>query len=109
MRRDKVIRVMNMHAFNEGRCTAKHLGTVLYTHRGSIWKTGAGHAHAEALIIRMIAAGLLAYTIQEEDCTQARSSLLLNWNQLTSPDRYVHEHDGNWRGIELLVPEPESE
>ena len=105
-----------MHAFNEGRCTAKHLGTVLYTHRGSIWKTGAGHAHAEALIIRMIAAGLLAYTIlQEEEAgqktrpDQARSSLLLNWNQLTSPDRYVHEHDGNWRGIELLVPEPESE
>ena len=106
--RKKVIKVIDM-AFRNGDRLPSKVTSFLYENKAYIWKPNQSKitaAHANRLMLRLLASRILTYSIKKNDDPKINDSVQLDWNCLDAKTfRYARSDRWRWRGIKFPLRE----
>lgn len=95
--------VLSTHAFLTGQLLATKVSDVLYAHKEKVWPHQMiNKKHCDRLVIQMIAAQILAFSVQLPDSSssQSQGSVNLNWATADSPRTgLARDEEPRWHGI----------
>jgi len=101
--RSAVVSVLSTHAFLTGQLLATKVSDVLYAHKEKVWPHQIiNKKHCDRLVIQMIAAQILAFSVQLPDSSssQSQGSVNLNWATADSPRTgLARDEEPRWHGI----------
>jgi hypothetical protein len=78
--------------------------SLLYQEKEKNWKGKSAtitKGHADRLVLRLLAAGILTYSIKKNDNPKLQPTVELRWVLLDAANyKYAHQDKWRWRGIE---------
>ena len=104
-------RALHLEAFHHGARGSVHVADILNQHSKAIWPTvppkAVARKHADALVVRMLAAGLLDYTTVQGRRTTKRGKtycttlVMLNWKKVRKAGSivYAYEIETKWSAL----------